>query len=471
MHLRQCFLFFGISMVLLVFAEAEPSRAEQILLSAEDRSYLNQKEILKVCIDPDWMPNEKITDGGEYLGISSDYMALFSEQLGIPIVLHPTATWQETMEAARARDCDLISLINQSPEREAFLNFSTPYLSYAYVLVAQAGVPYIDDIALYPEDRFSVVAGYRVGEKIRETYPGISLVEVSSTLEGQEMVLKGEVLAHIDTSVVQTYVTRIYGLEGLRTAGTLPWRSAMSLATRNDEPLLAPLFQRAIDAIPPNEHARIRNKWIAVTVQKVFDTALFLKISAVILVVTLLVSLWVFTLWRSRRALRKAHHELEKMATTDSLTQLLNRHAITQKLDEEIVRSKRYPSEFGVILLDIDHFKRVNDGYGHQVGDTLLQEFSCLLASHSRTTDLVGRWGGEEFIILCPGTGMAGLRELGEKLCETIANHPFSTVGKCSASFGLSVFKPSDTDSSLLERADRALYQAKENGRNQVQAA
>lgn len=461
----------GNSQVKAPGAQQEPA----LSITQAERDYLTKKGAVKVCIDPDWMPNEQIDQTGTYVGISSDYMAMFSEMLGIAIVLHPTSDWRETVDAAKARRCDLVSLINRSEERESFLDFTAPYLSYAYVFVTQEAAPYIDDITHYADKTFSVVKGYRVGQKVREAYPNLTVIEVASTAEGQEMVLNGAVFAHIDTSVVQTYVARVNGYSGLKSAGMLPWKSAMSLATRNDEPLLGQIFQKAVQSIPPSEHVRIRNKWIAATVEKVFDTTLLFQILGAVTAFILIVALWGITLWRSRQALERAHAkleeqaaELEKFATTDSLTQLLNRRALTRNLDEEVLRFERYGHSFGMMLIDIDHFKRINDAHGHQVGDMFLQEFSSLLLSLSRATDYVGRWGGEEFLVLCPETDLAGLQDLAEKLCGTISTKRFETVGKTSASFGLSVFQEGDTPETLLERADRALYRAKENGRDQV---
>lgn len=160
--------------------------------------------------------------------------------------------------------------------------------------------------------------------------------------------------------------------------------------------------------------------------------------------------------------------ELEILSTTDKLTGLSNRLFLDGILEKELEKSKRYKKTFSIILIDIDSFKRVNDTFGHQVGDTLLKEFSALLTLNTRSSDAVGRWGGEEFLIICMEAGQQGAVQLAETLREKVASYDFSTVGDISASFGVSSFQDQDTPERIIERADKALYQAKRQGRNRV---
>ncbi|MFQ3260856.1 diguanylate cyclase [Reinekea sp.] len=160
--------------------------------------------------------------------------------------------------------------------------------------------------------------------------------------------------------------------------------------------------------------------------------------------------------------------ELEKLSTTDKLTGLSNRLFLDGILEKVLEKSKRYKTPFSIILIDIDHFKNVNDTFGHQAGDTLLKEFSALLKSNTRSSDAVGRWGGEEFLIICMESGQQGAVQLAETLRGKIATFDFSIVSGASASFGVSSFLEEDTPERIIERADKALYQAKRQGRNRV---
>ena len=159
---------------------------------------------------------------------------------------------------------------------------------------------------------------------------------------------------------------------------------------------------------------------------------------------------------------------LKKLAMIDSLTGIDNRYSINKELDIEIERAKRYDSTFACVMLDIDHFKSINDTYGHDVGDDVLREFTTVISKQIRQSDRFGRWGGEEFILLLPELNKKQAVIFIEKLRETIANHSFQNVSLITISCGVTIFNQDDTKKSVLKRADTALYQAKDEGRNKV---
>src|SRR5688572_19605819 len=169
--------------------------------------------------------------------------------------------------------------------------------------------------------------------------------------------------------------------------------------------------------------------------------------------------------------LMEKNRELEVLAVTDRLTGLFNRRKLDQVLEEEVVRRRRYGSGFSVIIVDLDHFKHVNDTWGHAVGDAVLEEFARVLKENTREADALARLGGEEFVIVCRHSALDGCKALAEKVRETIAAHRFPRVGEVTASFGVASCREDDTAATLLARADVALYQAKKLGRNRVESA
>ncbi|WP_163920661.1 GGDEF domain-containing protein [Photobacterium sp. Alg240-V54] len=159
-----------------------------------------------------------------------------------------------------------------------------------------------------------------------------------------------------------------------------------------------------------------------------------------------------------------------RLAKTDVLTGLANRLELDARLNHEIERYKRFKYPLSVILADLDHFKNVNDNYGHLLGDKCLVQVSDILNDCSRVVDTVGRWGGEEFLILCPETDLDGAITLAEACRTTIAQHYFPEVQHVTISLGVTTFIAGDTLDMLINRADQALYHAKTNGRNRVEA-
>ncbi|WP_320036211.1 diguanylate cyclase [Halarcobacter sp.] len=159
---------------------------------------------------------------------------------------------------------------------------------------------------------------------------------------------------------------------------------------------------------------------------------------------------------------------IEKISETDKLTQLYNRIKLDRSLEYEFNRFKRNRAIFSLILIDIDFFKLVNDTFGHQVGDKVLIEVSNILKENCRKIDILGRWGGEEFLIICVNTEILGAQHLAEKLRKKIAKYEFEIVKHKTISLGVSQVNLNDTIESLIKRVDNNLYQAKESGRNQT---
>lgn len=160
---------------------------------------------------------------------------------------------------------------------------------------------------------------------------------------------------------------------------------------------------------------------------------------------------------------------IRRLAFRDQLTGLYNRHYFLQRADSEWERAGRSGEEFSILMFDIDHFKKVNDTFGHQSGDQVLKKLSGLVQGTVRGQDTVARWGGEEFIVLLPDTPAEGALVLGERIRSAVEDEEFQVVGKVTISVGLAAWSARDSSlDRLIARADSALYQAKENGRNQV---
>ncbi|WP_022851448.1 PAS domain-containing protein [Limisalsivibrio acetivorans] len=162
--------------------------------------------------------------------------------------------------------------------------------------------------------------------------------------------------------------------------------------------------------------------------------------------------------------------KIEVLSVTDRLTRIYNRIRLDEVFRNEIVRSERYGTIFSIIILDIDKFKNVNDTYGHQTGDEVLKRTAELLLNNIRSADTVGRWGGEEFLIICPETDINGAKELAEKLRLVIAEEDFGEAGTITCSFGATQYIEGSTENIMMKYADEALYKAKRSGRNRTEA-
>jgi diguanylate cyclase (GGDEF)-like protein/hemerythrin-like metal-binding protein len=166
------------------------------------------------------------------------------------------------------------------------------------------------------------------------------------------------------------------------------------------------------------------------------------------------------------RSLRATQRELEQLVATDRLTGIGNRRYFEQQADAEAARAKRYAIPASLILFDVDHFKRINDRYGHQVGDSVLVNLARRVTGRLRDTDCIARWGGEEFAILTSCTPVSGAEALAEKIRQMVAEQDFEAVGQVTISLGVTQMRSGETTTAWIARADELLYEAKRAGRN-----
>jgi diguanylate cyclase (GGDEF)-like protein/PAS domain S-box-containing protein len=166
--------------------------------------------------------------------------------------------------------------------------------------------------------------------------------------------------------------------------------------------------------------------------------------------------------------IKELEEELKQLSITDRLTQIYNRRKFDQALQEEIRRHNRYNTDLSIIMLDIDHFKKINDTYGHDAGDKILVELVALVKRCIRETDIFSRWGGEEFMLLLPHTTLWNAAKLAERIRLKIMSTPFTPVGTLTCSFGAAQFSVEDNEETFTRRVDEALYDSKREGRNRT---
>lgn len=166
---------------------------------------------------------------------------------------------------------------------------------------------------------------------------------------------------------------------------------------------------------------------------------------------------------------KKVQERLKTLAMTDALTELYNRHKfeLLYELEVEMLRLER--SEMSLLLIDLDYFKKINDNYGHDMGDTVLKEFGDLLSDTFRRSDIIARWGGEEFIVLLPKTKLEEALKLSQDLIAKTASYKFSHNESMTTSIGVASYHEKETLKQFTKRADIALYKAKNLGRNRVE--
>ncbi|MGJ0290618.1 diguanylate cyclase [Aliarcobacter cryaerophilus] len=434
-------------------------------LTKSEKEYLNSKHSLKMCIDPFWYPIEFMKDG-KISGITSDLKRYFEEKIQINIDVVPTNNWNESLDFIKDKKCDIISSISPSYDRMSYLNFTKPILTLPIVVTTQKDKPFLRDISLLKNEKIAILKGHFIAEYIKDYFPYLKIVEVASMNEGLYLVEQGEVYGYIDNALVLSSTMQKEFSNSLKIGFRFDILDEISIGTRNDEPILNDIFSRLVDDLDEVKKQDFLNKWTIITEQVGWFS--LKELLFLIIFTTIIFACLVFY----QKRLRVLNKELKRLYLTDKLTGLYNRFKIDKELileKEKIDRNSSYSCS--LMLLDIDYFKNINDTLGHLVGDLVLKDISNLLKNNLRKTDIVGRWGGEEFLIILPFTSKDIAKKIAENLRALIEENNFSYKmnRKITISIGVTEFSKSKSVEDTLLLVDNLLYKAKENGRNRVE--
>lgn len=442
------------------YVRSLPLKNNLDVFTMDEQAYLLKKKEIKMCIDPDWMPLE-MNDNGKHVGMAADYIKGMEKFIGIPITVVQTKTWLESLEFAKQRKCDIFSLAMATPERKMYMNFTKPYMSIPLVLASKLDKVFYTDIRALGNHPIGIAKGYAYGEILKVHYPNVKFVDVDSEADGLRRVQEGKLFATIGTLATVAYQIQNEYFGSLKIVGKFDEKWELGVGTRNDEPLLQGIFNKAINAIDKHESQQILNKWVSVNYEKNIDYTYIYKILTVIIVIVLIV------LYRQYN-LKKYNTQLEILSNTDKLTGIYNRLKLDDILEYEKKQFDRFERPLSIIMFDLDFFKKVNDNYGHKAGDETLKAIAKIVLETKRDTDVFGRWGGEEFLLVCRETDIVGARALAEKLRAAIEAYEFPIISSLTASFGVAQFEKYESIVKVFDKADRALYEAKNSGRNQV---
>ncbi|NVK74037.1 MAG: transporter substrate-binding domain-containing protein [Oceanospirillaceae bacterium] len=443
-------------------------------LNDVEKAYINTHTI-KYCINPSGLPFEGLNEDGEHVGMSSDYYHLFEQMLSAKFELVKTRTWNESVEFIKQKKCDMLALSMETPERKAFLNFTDHYLDVPLVVATRVNVPFINQALDLEGEKVGIIRGDAFVKILRKKYPSLKLIEVDDIYDGLDKVKSGELFAYIDTlaSIGYEFQSKYFG--ELKIAGKISENLELSIAVRKDDVTLLGVLQKVVNSITNERHRKIFTRWIPIKYEQDVDYKIVWQVVLGVFVFLTLMLYWNRKITKANTLLRQAqkdieekNKELNRLALTDNLTALFNRRKLEEIIRSEIDKQSYLKRGFCLSILDIDHFKSVNDKYGHQRGDSVLIEFSNVLKDSLRKSDYVGRYGGEEFIIVFPESSIEDVTLIVEKIRLKISQHDFEAIDHRTASFGLTSFKQGDTIETMIKRADIALYEAKKSGRNKV---
>ena len=450
-----------------------------------------KQSTLSYCIDPDWMPYEAIRNG-VHVGISYDYLKLIAEISNLKVKLKRTESWDESLRLARQGDCHFLPMLNKSPLREQFLVFTDSYFTSSNVLVSKSGSSVIHGYEAINNKVLGVIRGYRHEEYLRRYYPHIEL----ERFDTEKDVLQALSDGRIDISVgsllaVNSHIQQV-GFGNIQVIGLAQPHDQLRIGIARNLNLgkpggltsekLVERLNRAISEISEQSHVEIFREWNNIKYIEHTDYKVFLWPIILLSVITGMLA------WRTRsiaalnRSLEESNIELEKLqkqlveknrsleflSIHDHLTGLFNRNFMLQRAEEAVNAFERFTQPVSLIVMDVDHFKVINDRYGHNEGDKILQQIAKATLGCLREVDLIGRWGGEEFLILCPNSDSQAAKVLAERIKEALHAVRTGMGEKVTCSFGVAELCTGDDFSVWFDNADKSMYRAKNAGRNQI---
>jgi len=564
-------------------------------LNEKERDYLKSKKVIKMCINQNWMPYESFKDG-KYIGMSADYFKLIEDKLSLNIDVVKTKTWTQSLEFAKSRKCDILSLAMPTEDRKKYMKFTSPYLKIPLVIATKNDALFINNISLLKGKKLAITKDYAFRDILKKRYPYLELVDVKNIEDGLSKVKRGECYAYIGSLMSISYAIQREFSSELKISGKFDNTLNLGIAVRDDDKILFQIMQKAVLSINEKQKQKIFNDWISVEYVKDTNYDLLFKVLGLALVVILIVLL----LYRKEKKLKQKieiqnivfdtiintipnpmfykdakgiyqnanktfaekilginkdeligktldelshviapkeiafynkqdrklyenkqnqvyetklkikdgslryfriqknlfyskdgiilgyvgfmyditelkdrEKELEYIASIDPMTKLYNRRYFSNISESILKLAKRKKKPVSIVMLDIDDFKKVNDTYGHNIGDDVIIAIAKILKNICRESDVACRFGGEEFILLLPDTDRNGVYNVAQKVRRTVEEYQVKIDDtksiQVTVSLGVSEVNVNKNLEVSIKKADDALYKAKENGKNRVE--
>jgi len=553
----------------------------------EELRYLEQNPVITMASDKDWGPIEFFESETGFSGMSADYFNLFEKKLGVKFKAVSAGSWASATRLVQQGKLDLYSCAVATPERQRYMNFTKPYMSFPMALAANEKASFVDNFSQLKGKKIAVVKDYWSHEFMMDNYPDINLMVVDSVADGLYAVIDGRADGYLGNLAVINYTIRKHGIQGTRIVGQFQQRFELSIGVQKDNPILFSIMQKVLASVSEKERDAIFDHWVRLNVVNSLNSKQLMQIliPAFLIIFGLISLLIVYAIQkRKQKAYLKEIYELslateidlntlkiiwtsesfiklsgyareeleglpylrlapenipkafvesvqalissgktwcgemeartksgevywvdltltpiknywgnitrvlatrinitdkkriEKLSISDVLTGLYNRRYYNEVVDLEIRRAQREVKPLGFAMLDIDLFKMVNDSYGHSHGDEVLKQLADVLLEHfSRANDYIFRMGGEEFVVISGFDDIhkfeAHLQRVRQHVQELNIENIEAPLGVLTISMGGVFVEPSLSLNSetILNKADKLLYLAKNNGRNRVE--
>jgi polar amino acid transport system substrate-binding protein len=430
-----------------------------ILLSDEDSKYLENNNFTLYVEDNKIPFSFKITN--QLKGIEIDFWNLISKKLSKPLNIEETINNQIFSIFSNTIKAKFIYSFEKKNTSGYLLTDSVAQVPIA--LITKNDKNFITNLSTLKNIQIGVINNLEIISTLQKEYPKINFIGIDSIDFALMKLEKNEIFALIDNMYTISHKINKNNLNNIKINTLLNHKLNIYLQSEEKNRLFINILNSAINRFTQDDRNNILNNYQFIFYPKTIDIYFIAKIIIPFILLLIIFMYFNFKLKKEIKKRKEIEKQLSELANKDGLTNIYNRRRIEELCEIEIIRNKRYKSDLSIIFFDINDFKDINDNIGHHLGDEVLIKISDIINKNIRNIDFIGRWGGDEFLIILPQTTLSQTKNIVCNLENLLKEIEFSDSITVTCSFGIANYEKGDTLDSLLKKADESMYEQKAN--------
>ena len=433
-----------------------------ILLNDNEIKYLENNHFTLLVEDNNIPFSFKLTN--KLTGMEVDFWNLISQKLSKPLNIEETINDKMFNIFSNSIKTQFVYGFEKK-NKDGYL-LSEPLAQIPIVLATKNDKNFISDLSTLKNIKIGVVKSLEIIPTLQKEYPNIEFIEMETINDAILKLQQNKLFALIDNMYTISHKIDKNNLNSIKINTLLNHELNIYLQVEEKNKLFIPILNSAINRFSIEDKNTILNNYQFIFYPKNID---LLFIGKIIIPFILLLAIFIYFNFKLKKEITKRkeiEQQLSELANKDSLTNIFNRRKIEELCELELLRTKRYKSDLSIIFFDINSFKVINDTLGHHLGDEVLVKISNIIEKSIRSIDAIGRWGGDEFLIILPETNLSQCKNIVSHLEKQLNELEFSKTIKVTCSFGIATYEENDTLDSLLKKADESMYQEKSHHKN-----
>mgnify|MGYP000190350275 FL=1 len=433
-----------------------------ILLNDNEIKYLENNHFTLLVEDNNIPFSFKLTN--KLTGMEVDFWNLISQKLSKPLNIEETINDKMFNIFSNSIKTQFVYGFEKK-NKDGYL-LSEPLAQIPIVLATKNDKNFISDLSTLKNIKIGVVKNLEIIPTLQKEYPNIEFIEMETINDAILKLQQNKLFALIDNMYTISHKIDKNNLNSIKINTLLNHELNIYLQVEEKNKLFIPILNSAINRFSIEDKNTILNNYQFIFYPKNID---LLFIGKIIIPFILLLAIFIYFNFKLKKEITKRkeiEQQLSELANKDSLTNIFNRRKIEELCELELLRTKRYKSDLSIIFFDINSFKIINDTLGHLLGDEVLVKISNIIEKSIRSIDAIGRWGGDEFLIILPETNLSQCKNIVSHLEKQLNELEFSKTIKVTCSFGIAAYEENDTLDSLLKKADESMYQQKSHHKN-----